>query len=158
MKRILSGLVALIGLVGSADASCYLVYDGQDKVIYQGSIPPVDMSLPVSDQIRARFPGGHLVFMTEGVSCSAVEVNARPASGMHGEHTAGAVPREPQFPESEARSFFSENRPYATDYGRMSAPPGRWAAVAGTDVTVRAYFRRDGSFVPAHTRAAPRRR
>lgn len=148
MKSMLAGLLALTGLIGAADASCYLVYDGQDKVIYQASIPPVDMSLPVSDQIRARFPDGHLVFTTEGASCSSADIAVQPAFGK---------PVEPQFPESEVRPLVSESSP-ETRYGGMPLLQGRGRDAAGTDVAVRSYWRRDGTAVSAHTRAAPRRR
>jgi hypothetical protein len=43
-------------------AACYTVYDGSDRVVYQGQEAPVDLSQPLNRAIQARFPGGHMVF------------------------------------------------------------------------------------------------
>lgn len=155
MKKMLIGFLTLLVMVSGVDAACYLIYDGRDKVVYQGSAPPVDMSLSVSNQIQTHFPGGHLVFMMEGMTCSAVDIDERATAGTSRERAVGRVSSQPQFPESEIRLYVSET---ASGDGQMLAPWGRGSGATGSEIAVKSYFRRDGSFVQAHTRAAPRRR
>jgi len=67
-----SWLVPALGLVSlQAFAGCYTVYDRSNHVMYQSDKAPVDMSLPLHDTLPARFPGGSLVFDTEG-TCPVV--------------------------------------------------------------------------------------
>jgi hypothetical protein len=55
-------LVPLLGLASLQAFACYTVYDRGNRVMWQGDKPPVDMSLPLSETVPARFPGGQLVF------------------------------------------------------------------------------------------------
>ena len=62
-------LVALLALPGLAAANCYSVYDGQNRLAFQSTIAPVDLSTRISDGMRARFPGGHLVMIPDDSDC-----------------------------------------------------------------------------------------
>lgn len=62
-------LVALLALPGVAWANCYSVYDGQNRLAFQSTIAPVDLSTRISDGMRARFPGGHLVMIPDDSDC-----------------------------------------------------------------------------------------
>jgi hypothetical protein len=63
-KSILLPLVALAS--AQAFAGCYTVYDHDNRILYQSEKPPVDMSLPLHDTLPQRFPGGSMVFDTDG--------------------------------------------------------------------------------------------
>jgi hypothetical protein len=72
MRRWKFWFVPVLGLMSlQAFAGCYTVYDRVNRILYQSDKPPVDMSLPLHDTIPARFPGGSLVFDTEG-TCPVV--------------------------------------------------------------------------------------
>ena len=67
MRRWTTSLFAALGFVSlQAFAGCYTVYGPANQVMYQSDKPPVDMSLPLHDTLASRFPGGSLVFDTEG--------------------------------------------------------------------------------------------
>jgi hypothetical protein len=55
-------LVPLLGLASLQAMACYTVYDRNNRVMWQGDRPPVDMSRPLGETVPARFPGGQLVF------------------------------------------------------------------------------------------------
>lgn len=55
-------LVPLLGLAAAEALACYTVYDRNNRVMWQGDRPPVDMSRPLSETVPVRFPGGQLVF------------------------------------------------------------------------------------------------
>jgi hypothetical protein len=61
MKFKLAVLCAL-GLASVNAMACYTVYDRNNQVVYNAQTPPVDMSLPISETVPARFPGGSMVF------------------------------------------------------------------------------------------------
>lgn len=55
-------LVPLLGLPAIPALACYTVYGSDNRVMYQGDKPPVDMSRPLGETLPVRFPGGQLVF------------------------------------------------------------------------------------------------
>ena len=55
-------LVPLLGLASLQALACYTVYDRNNRVLWQGDKPPVDMSRPLSETVPVRFPGGQMVF------------------------------------------------------------------------------------------------
>jgi hypothetical protein len=72
MRRWKFAFVPVLAFVSlQAFAGCYTVYDSANRIMYQSDKSPVDMSLPLHDTIPARFPGGSLVFDTDG-SCPVV--------------------------------------------------------------------------------------
>lgn len=64
-KLLLLPAVALASL--QAFAGCYTVYGPDNRIMYQSAKAPVDMSQPIHDTLPRRFPGGSLVFDTDGV-------------------------------------------------------------------------------------------
>lgn len=55
-------LFCSLALAGANAMACYTVYDGNNRVIYQGAQAPVDMSRPIHETLGARYPGAHMVF------------------------------------------------------------------------------------------------
>ena len=71
----LSVAVALV-LPGMANANCYIVYDAKNQLVLQSTVSPVDLSKPISDSMRERFPGGHLVMMRSDRNCREVRTGS----------------------------------------------------------------------------------
>ncbi len=65
----LVSIAPLLALPGLASANCYSVYDGKNRLSFQSTIAPVDLSTRISDGMRARFPGGHLVMIPDDSDC-----------------------------------------------------------------------------------------
>jgi hypothetical protein len=75
-------LPSLLGLACvQAVAGCYTVYDQSNRIMFQSSKPPVDMSLPLHETVPARFPGGAMVFDIDG-GCPVVSSVAMGNGGM----------------------------------------------------------------------------
>jgi hypothetical protein len=73
------GAIAL-GLAAANAMACYTVYDGANRIAYQGEKPPVDMSQPIHRQIQARYPGGHMMF-EQTAGCAPVSLGQMARSG-----------------------------------------------------------------------------
>lgn len=65
----LSSLAVLLVLPSLASANCYSIYDAKNRLAFQSTIAPVDLSTRISDQMRGRFPGGHLVMIPDDSDC-----------------------------------------------------------------------------------------
>lgn len=63
-------LIALSVVPPSAGASCFTMLDRQDTVVYQSSVPPIDLSQPISQEMSVKFPGRFLIF-TDDPGCLA---------------------------------------------------------------------------------------
>ena len=53
----------------AASASCFFVYSAKNDLIYRSTIAPVDLSKPISEGLRGRFSGGHLVMIPDETGC-----------------------------------------------------------------------------------------
>ena len=62
-------VAALLALPTLASANCYSIYDGQNRLVFQSTVAPIDLSTRISDAMRARFPGNFLVIMTDDSDC-----------------------------------------------------------------------------------------
>ena len=68
--------VAVAGaLPAAASASCFFVYSAKNDLIYRSTIPPVDLSRPISEGMRGRFAGGHLVMIPDESDCPDLLIN-----------------------------------------------------------------------------------
>ena len=65
----LSSLAVLLVLPSLASANCYSIYDAKNRLAFQSTIAPVDLSTRISDGMRARFPGGHLIMVPDDSDC-----------------------------------------------------------------------------------------
>jgi len=65
----LSSLAVLLALPSLASANCYSIYDAKNQLAFQSTIAPVDLSTRISDAMRVRFPGGHLVMVPDDGAC-----------------------------------------------------------------------------------------
>jgi hypothetical protein len=60
---------ALVALPTMAAANCYSIYDAQNRLSFQSTIAPIDLSTRISDSMRARFPGSFLVILPDDSDC-----------------------------------------------------------------------------------------
>jgi len=65
----LSSLAVVLVLPSLASANCYSIYDTNNRLAFQSTIAPVDLSTRISDAMRARFPGGHLIMVPDDSDC-----------------------------------------------------------------------------------------
>lgn len=72
-----------LALAGANAMACYTVYDGHARVLWQGTNPPVDMSLPLHEAVQRRFGQGATMVFNESASCKPLGVAevARPSVG-----------------------------------------------------------------------------
>ncbi|MDQ6640605.1 MAG: hypothetical protein M3Z15_13225 [Pseudomonadota bacterium] len=70
-KTRLTALLCLAALVAPslASANCYSIYDTKNRLAFQSSVAPIDLSTRISDSMRARFPGGHLIMIPDDSGC-----------------------------------------------------------------------------------------
>jgi hypothetical protein len=61
--------LAVLVLPSLASANCYSIYDAKNRLAFQSTIAPVDLSTRISEAMRARFPGGHLIMIPDDSDC-----------------------------------------------------------------------------------------
>lgn len=163
MKLLIAMLLALV-LPTCATAACYTVYDKNDRVLFQDSAAPVDLSRPISEQVRATWPDGNMVMAPDSPQCVAID-GRRDRGTVFPDNLAASVQ-----PDGKRRATAA--KPYSTalvsasnvadvlsgleDSGVAHASQaGNSGGRAGGSVYVHGYYRANGTFVAAHWRAAP---
>jgi hypothetical protein len=71
----------------AASANCYSIYSPRNVLVYQSTLNPVDLSRTLTEALRARFPGHHLVMDPDASSCS--EVGAGSQAGRSERNASG---------------------------------------------------------------------
>ncbi len=127
-----------------AAQNCYTVTSQAGLVLYRSTTPPGDGSKSLSAAVREKFPGSALEISAEA-SCSRSDLPLT-ASGKSASSAASLLDA-PAFTALEDESGGTDAPGYVGGSHRT----------AGKDVPVRSYYRKDGTFVSAHTRAAPGR-
>jgi hypothetical protein len=61
-------------------ANCYSIYSPQDRLVYRSTVVPIDLSLPISDGLKVRFPNHQLVFVADDTMCTEIGVAANTGS------------------------------------------------------------------------------
>lgn len=61
--------VPILAFSSASIAACYTVYDKSDKPVYKSSEPPFDLSIPISEGIKSKYPGGYLIQDSQKASC-----------------------------------------------------------------------------------------
>ena len=84
MKKFLQvAAFAICAVSLPASAACYTVLGAKNKVIYQSTSAPIDMSRQIHETLPGPFPGANMVFSLRDTTCPEI----RPLS-----LTAGDVP------------------------------------------------------------------
>lgn len=65
-------LLAVAAVPAVAQANCFSVYDGQNRLTYQSVVAPIDLSRRISDAMAARFPNSYLVMVPDESTCREV--------------------------------------------------------------------------------------
>ena len=59
----------LLGVAPWAAASCFLVYAPSGELVYRSVVSPVDLSVPLSRGLAARYPNHQLVMVNDESNC-----------------------------------------------------------------------------------------
>jgi hypothetical protein len=126
----LTALISLtvLALPSLASANCYAIYDAKNRLAFQSTISPVDLSTRISDQMRTRFPGGHLTMIPDDSDCR--EYRTGPTLSPRFE--AGGAPGTAQPPER-----MLEASPLLRGTGASADLTTREAVRSGNAVNVR---------------------
>jgi len=73
---ILAPLVVLAALPATAAANCYSVYDSQNRLVFQSTVTPIDLSGRISETMRQRFPGTYLIMLPDDADCREMRTGA----------------------------------------------------------------------------------
>ena len=91
---VLLPIATLLAMPAVASANCYSVYDAQNRLTFQSTIAPIDLSTRISDAMRSRFPGSFLVILPDDSDCiefrSGPTLSPRFDSGTGSGQAAGA--------------------------------------------------------------------
>ena len=62
-------LCTLLALPRHRRANCYSMYDGQNRLAFQSTVSPIDLSTRISETMRSRFPGVYLIMIPDDSDC-----------------------------------------------------------------------------------------
>jgi hypothetical protein len=69
-------VVGFTALTQAHAASCYVLYDRNDQVLYRDLSTPIDLSQAIGPQVNAKWPGGALVIVEDVAKCISLDVRA----------------------------------------------------------------------------------
>jgi hypothetical protein len=149
MRHMLCGVLCALS-VGAismhTSAMCYTILDAKGAIVLRSSAPPIDLSKTTSDAMQEKFPGKSLIVTGDSPNCTDIDLLSARLPLQHAK--AADVLEVPEFGRSAEQT--------SNDSASYGVPNGS-KRTAGTDVNVRGYYRKDGTYVTSHTRAAPGR-
>lgn len=111
---------------GAAWANCYTVLNPKNDVVYRSTVSPVDLSRQISDGLRGRLQGYHVIFVPDqgdcreaGAGTGATVSSASPA------YVDQSLDRLVNASRGGALSYGSESGSLATSGRRASGNRGR---------------------------------
>lgn len=140
--KIKLALLCALAFSGANAMACYTVYDSNNRVLYQGAEPPVDMSQPIHETLGKRFPGAHMVF-DQQAACTPVALAqvhrtatpAVPAGTIRMEKTGRTLSPSSSAPLLTDRDTAQRNGlPYTAMGGDIVMVPGTAVARARLDL------------------------
>jgi hypothetical protein len=149
MRHILCGVLCALSASAISmhtSAMCYTILDAKGAIVLRSSVPPIDLSKTTSDAMQEKFPGKSLIVTDDSPSCTDIDLLS-PRSPLQHAKAADLL----EVPE------FGRSAEQISNDGVSNSVPSGSKRTAGTDVNVRGYYRKDGTYVAAHTRAAPGR-
>jgi len=60
-------LLALPSIAGAAN--CYSIYDAKNRLAFQSTVSPIDLSARISQTMRENYPGGFLIIVPDDGDC-----------------------------------------------------------------------------------------
>ncbi|MDB5896626.1 MAG: hypothetical protein JWP22_2374 [Ramlibacter sp.] len=130
-------LLCGLALAGANAMACYTVYDGSNRVIYQGTDAPVDMSLPLHQSVGQRYGRGASMVFNQSNTCTPVGIaqvarsNARdvPAGTIRMERTGRTIAPSSEAPLLTDRTTAQANHlPHTVVAGNIVMVPAAAAA------------------------------
>jgi hypothetical protein len=121
MKRILALSVLLAGwLPLNAAAVCFTVLEGT-RIVYRDLVSPIDLSGPISEAMRYKYPGGQLLISTEDDLCTLITPTTAVDVRGVAQAMAAAAPAPPAAPAPAANA----GTPAAAPAARPAAPANK---------------------------------
>jgi hypothetical protein len=93
-----------------AAAVCFTVFEG-DRIVYRDLSSPIDLSGPISDAMRGKYPGGQLIISTQDDNCTLITAVTAVNIRSPAEAPAPMAPSKPVAPAPTA------------DMGKAAAAP-----------------------------------
>jgi hypothetical protein len=69
-------LVTMVALPSLAAANCYSIYGGNNQLLFQSTVAPIDLSGRISETMRSRFPGTFLIMIPDESDCREMRTGA----------------------------------------------------------------------------------
>jgi hypothetical protein len=76
LSTCVSVVALLAALPSAASANCYSIYDAKNRLAFQSTVAPIDLSARISEAMRARFPGGYLIMIPEDADCREIRTGS----------------------------------------------------------------------------------
>jgi hypothetical protein len=118
-----------------ASASCFFVYGPSNQLVYRSVISPIDLSRPISDGLRSRFSGGHLVMIPDEDGCPDLLISGESqlfaALGFSKGGPGSAIEASPLFKDSAPRTGMAADAAAAKATSAANAVPARGASRGG---------------------------
>jgi hypothetical protein len=89
-------LAVLLVVPSLARANCYSIYDAKNRLAFQSTVAPVDLSTRISEAMRARFAGGHLVMIPDDSDCREIRTGPTTSPRFDAGGAKGAEPTPEQ--------------------------------------------------------------
>jgi hypothetical protein len=85
-------LAALLAMPALVHANCYSIYDTQNRLTFQSTVAPIDLSTRISEGMRTSFPGAFFIMIPDDSDCREIRTGAtlspRFDAGSRGQATA----------------------------------------------------------------------
>jgi hypothetical protein len=149
MRHLICGVLCALfvsAIAAHTNAACYSILDPKGAIVLRTSVPPIDLSKTTSEAMREKYPGKSLVVTDDSPSCTDIDLLSARLPLQHARATD--LLDVPEFGRYSEQTSNDSAANYVSGGSKRTA---------GADVTVRSYYRKDGTYVAAHTRAAPGR-
>jgi hypothetical protein len=100
LPTLVSILAPLALLPSLASANCYSIYDAKNRLAFQSTVAPIDLSTRISEAMRARFPGGFLIMIPDESDCREFRTGPTTSPRFDAGGTPGAGPKPEQVLEA----------------------------------------------------------
>jgi hypothetical protein len=146
MKHILLAALCLCVPAAGFAGQCFTVYGADNLAAFQSDKSPIDLSRPISEQMKTRFPGHHLVMTQGSGECAEISKpggDTKPIISIDADKEKAT--------SAAKRSGAKAKRSSAASPAEQSADTA--SGKPAGDVQVRAHTKSDGTYVQAHTRS-----
>lgn len=160
MHRMLPIILTLFAPATSmAGGHCFTIYDANNSITRQSPNSPIDLSNTITSQMNVRYPGQYLVWQTNADGCQELDGLAQKVAKSK---NSEPIPFNIGIAKYQAVSEMDSINPDSYG-GALLGSRAQGSLIAsrlkpGTDVTVKAFIKDNGTFVRSYTRFGRGRR